>query len=84
MWRLRLSLEQMAMVLSLAGVMLGVLTAVLGRMIGEDLSLHGYGIFVGCSIAAVVLGVLTRRSPLGRAAVITSSVLLLGSLTILA
>lgn len=78
-----LQLDRLAIGLSLAGVILGVLTAVLGRLIGEDLSMHGYAIFAGLSVAAIVLGIVTRTSPLGKTAAITSSVLLVGSLAFL-
>lgn len=40
--------------------------------------------FVAFSVAAVVLGILTRASPIGKAALITSSILLVGSLVMLA
>lgn len=79
----RISPDRLAIGLSLAGVILGVLTAIIGRIVGRDLSMHGYVIFVACSLAAVVLGILTRASPLGKTAAITSSVLLVGSILFL-
>jgi len=73
-------LDRLALVLSLAGVVLGVLIAIVGRMIEQDYAMHGYGVFVAFSVAAIVLGIITRGSPLGKTALITSSILLIGSL----
>lgn len=78
-----LPLDRLALLLTLSGVVLGVLIAMVGRMIEENFAMHGYGVFVACSIAAIVLGIITRTSPIGKAALITSSILLVGSLGII-
>ena len=77
-------LPRLALALSLGGVVLGVLIAIVGRLIQQDLAMHGYGVFVAFSVAAVVLGIVTRASPLGKTALITSSLLLVASLGMLA
>lgn len=77
-------LDRLALALTLGGVVLGVLIAVVGRLIHQDLAMHGYGVFVAFSVAAVVLGFLARASPIGRTALITSSILLVCSLGMLA
>jgi len=77
-------LDRLALALSLGGVVLGVLIAIVGRLIRQDLAMHGYGVFVAFSVAAVVLGILTRASPIGKTALITSSIQLVGSLGMLA
>ena len=77
-------LDRLALALSLGGVVLGVLIAMVGRLIEKDFAMHGYGVFVAFSVAAIVLGIIMRASPVGKAALITSSILLVGSLGILA
>ena len=79
-----LPLDRLALGLSLAGVVLGVLIAIVGRLNAQDFAMHGYGVFVAFSVAAIVLGIITRASPIGRTALITSSILLVGSLAMLA
>ncbi len=79
-----LPLDRLALVLSLAGVVLGVLIAIVGRLNGQDFAMHGYGVFVAFSVAAIVLGIITRASAIGKTALITSSILLVGSLGMLA
>lgn len=79
-----LQLDRLALTLTLAGVVLGVLIGLLGRIFHQNFVMHGYGTFVGFSIAAIVLGIITRSSPLGKTAAITSSLLLIGSLAFLA
>ena len=77
-------LDRLALGLSLAGVVLGVLIAIVGRLNAQDFAMHGYGVFVAFSVAAIVLGIIARGSPLGMAALITSSILLIGSIALLA
>jgi len=60
-----------------------VIIAIVGRLLGENYAMHGYGVFVAFSVAAIVLGILTRASTIGKAAWITSSILLVGSLGLL-
>ena len=73
-------LDRLALALSLGGVVLGVLIAIVGRLIQQDFAMRGYGVFVAFSVAAVVLGIITRASPVGKTALITSSILLICSL----
>lgn len=77
-------LDRLALALSLGGVVLGVLIAIVGRLIQQDFAMHGYGVFVAFSVAAVVLGIITRASAVGKTALITSSILLICSLGMLA
>ncbi|QDV75012.1 hypothetical protein [Botrimarina mediterranea] len=77
-------LDRLALGLSLSGVVLGVLIAIGGRLNAQDFTMHGYGVFVAFSVAAIVLGIITRTSAIGRTALITSSILLVGSLGMLA
>ena len=77
-------LDRLALVLSLAGVVLGVLIAIVGRLVEQDCAMQGYGVFVAFSLAAIVLGIKTRASPIGKTALITSSILLIGSIGMLA
>ena len=75
-----LPLDRLALTLSLSGVVLGILIAMVGRIVDQNFVMHGYGTFVGFSVAAIVLGIITRSSAIGKTAAITSSVLLIGSL----
>jgi hypothetical protein len=45
--------------------------------------MHGYGVFVAFSIAAIVLGAITGSSVIGKTAPITSSILQFGSIGML-
>ena len=78
-----LSLDRLALTLSLAGVLLGIAVAMVGRVYEQNFTMHGYGVFVAFSIAAIVLGAITRSSVIGKTALITSSILLIGSLGII-
>jgi hypothetical protein len=78
-----LSLDRLALALSLAGVLLGIAVAMVGRVYEQNFSMHGYGVFVAFSVAAIVLGGITRSSAIGKTALITSSILLIGSIGIL-
>ena len=77
-------LERVALALSLMSVVLGVIIAIVGRLLEQDFAMHGYGVFVAFSVAAIVLGFQTRASTIGKTALMTSSILLVGSLGILA
>lgn len=76
-------LDRIALALSMMGVILGVIIAIIGRLIEQEFAMHGYGVFVAFSVAAIVLGFLTRASAVGKTALITSSILLVGSLGLL-
>ena len=78
------SLDKLALALGLGGVVLAILVAMIGRMLGHDFSMMAYGIFIAFQIAAIVLGIITRGTPIGKTAAITSSVLLVGSVMFLA
>ena len=78
-----LPLDRLALTLSLAGVLFGIAVAMVGRVYEQNFTMHGYGVFVAFSIAAIVLGAITRTSAIGKTALITSSVLLIGSIGIL-
>jgi heme exporter protein D len=54
-----------------------------GRVYEQNFAMHGYGVFVAFSVAAIVLGAITRSSAIGKTALITSSILLIGSIGIL-
>jgi hypothetical protein len=77
------SLDKLALILGLGGVLLAVIIAILGMILDRNLTMTAYGVFVTFQIAAIVLGILTRAKPLGKTAAITSSVLLAGSLLFL-
>ena len=78
-----LSLDQLAFTFSLAGVFFGIAVAILGRVYEQNFTMHGYGVFVAFSVAAIVLGAITRSSAIGKIALITSSILLIGSVGML-
>ncbi len=71
--------DRLALTLTFASVILGVLIWMVGNIFDQNFVMHGYVTFVGLSVAAIVLGIVTRSSPLGKTAAITSSVLLVGS-----
>jgi hypothetical protein len=75
-------LDRLALTLSLSGVLLGISIAMAGRIYEHNFAMHGYGVFIAFSIAAIVLGAITRSSVIGKTALITSSILLIGSLGI--
>ena len=79
----RLPLDRRALTLSRAGVLLGVLVAMAGRIYEHNFTMHGYGVFVAFSVAAIVLGIVTRSSAVGKTAAITSAILLIGSVAII-
>ena len=78
-----LPLDRLALAFTLASVVLGVLIGVIGHILEQNLVTYGYLVFVGFSIPAIVLGIVTRSSPLGQTAAISSSVMLVGSVYLL-
>ena len=76
-------IDKIALGLTLGGVVLAVAIAILGRLLDENLSGSAFIVFIAFQIAALVLGIITRSTPLGKTAAITSSVLLLGSLPLI-
>ena len=75
-------LDRLALILSLGGVLLGIAVAMIGSMFNHNFTMHGYGVFSAFSVAAIVLGAITRTSAFGKTAMITYSILLVGSLSI--
>ena len=76
-------LDRVAFTLSLAGVLLGIAVAMVGCIYEQNFTMNGYSVFVAFSIAAIVLGAITRTSVIGKTALITSSILLVGSIGML-
>lgn len=73
------SMDKIALGLCLGGVVLAIVAAMVGRLLDHNFTMMAYGVFVAFQIAALVLGIVTRTSPLGKAAAITSGILLVGS-----
>lgn len=78
------ALDKLALALCLGGVVLGVLIALIGRMVGQEFVMAGYGVFVAFEVAAIILGGITRATTIGKTAMITSCVLLGGSVLFMA
>ena len=76
-------LDRVALALLLMGLVLGVIIAMVGDQIERESAMHGCGVFVAFSVAAIVLGFLTRASAVEKTTWITSSLRLGGSLAIL-
>jgi len=77
-------LDKLALALCLGGVVLAASIAALGALLNQDFTKIAYGIFVAFELAAFVLGIITRATPLGKAAAITSFMLLAVSILTLA
>lgn len=78
-----LKLGPLALGISLGGVLLAVVIAMSGRLWGENFYALAHLVFAAAQVAAIVLGVMSRDR-MGRAAAITSGVLLVGSLMFVA
>ena len=78
------NLGRIALYIGLVGLLLAVFVGMLGRLIERDLRGLAFLVFVGAQVAAIVLGLMARNTPFGKAAAITSSALLIGSLTMVA
>ena len=76
-------MDKLALALCLGGVGVAAAVAILGKLLDQDFALIAYGIFVAFQVAALVLGIVARARPLGKAAAITSGVLLVGSFVFL-
>ena len=76
-------LDRLGLTLSLAGVLLGIAMSMLGRVYEQNFTMHGYGVFVAFSIAAIFLGAIARTSVIGKTGLNTSSMFLIGSIGIL-
>ena len=74
---------KLALALSLGGVVLAVAIGLLARLAGYRADMPAYLVFLAFQVAAIVLGLIARRTPLGKTAAITAAVLAVGSLTLL-
>jgi hypothetical protein len=82
--RQRVAHGSVALVLGLGGLVLAVLIAVLaGLATGRDFSMPAYGVFIAFQLAAITPGLLTWTSVMGKTAVITSLISVMGSLLFL-
>ena len=73
-------LDRVAFTLSMAGVLLGIAVAMVGCIYEQNFTMYGYGVFVAFSIAAIVIGAITRSSVIGKTAQITPSIPQFGSI----
>jgi hypothetical protein len=73
-----------ALSLCLGGLSLAVLIGMLAKLLGHDASMPAYLVFLGFQIAGFVMGIVSRQKVLGKTAYITSAVLALGSIFIIA
>lgn len=76
-------LDRLALTIGLGGVVLAALIAMLGIMLGYEFRMIAFGVFSAAQVGAIVLGIMTRASLIGRAAAITSSILLVCSVLFL-
>ena len=77
-------LDKLALALSLGGVLLSAAFVVLVPLFSGDFALIALLVFVASQVAALVPGLLTRATLLGKTAVATSSVLLVLSVLAIA
>ena len=75
---------KLALMLTLGGVVIAIVIGMLVRLTGHNADTSAYLIFLSFQVAAIVLGLITRRTPLGKAAAITAGLLSVGTLTLLA
>jgi len=78
------NLDRIALAIGLGGVLVAALIAIVGKLLGHDFAMIAFGVFAAAQIAAIVLGIITRTSLIGRSAAITSSILLVGSVLFVA
>jgi hypothetical protein len=76
----RAGLAKIALCVCLGGLVPGGLVAGQARILSPDAAGMAYLLFVGCQIAAFVLGVMSWKDSLGKAAGVVSAVLAVGSL----
>jgi len=77
-------LGKVALAMCLGGMVLAGLWALVALRVGVGLALPVYLVFLAFQVAAFVLGLLSLRDPMGKAAAITSVVLAAGSLLTMA
>jgi high-affinity Fe2+/Pb2+ permease len=70
-------LGKLALTLSLGGVVGAVAIGMFARWVGQNADQASFLIFAAFQIAAIVLGLVSRRTPLGRASAITATIMLL-------
>ncbi len=75
---------ELALALNLGGVVLAIAIGLLARRFGQNADMPAYLIFFCLQIAAIVLGVIARSRPVGKTAAITATLLMVGSLTLVA
>jgi hypothetical protein len=78
------NLDRLAFTIGLGGVLLAIATALAGSLLHHDWRAPAFLLFAAAQIAAIVLGFLSKNAPLGKAAAITSTLLLAASLLTLA
>lgn len=71
---------KLALMLSLGGLVLAVVIGLLARYFNHNADTTAYLVFLSFQVAAIVLGVVARRDPMGKTAAITASILAVGSL----
>ncbi len=75
---------RLALALCLGGTLLAIVIGLVTRLLGFDARMWAYLLFVAFQIAAIIIGWRFRREHLGRASVITASILLVLSFGLLA
>lgn len=78
--RKQAQMGMLALVVCLGGLVLAVTIAALGRHMERDATMAGFGVFIAAQVAALVLGILSRREPMGNATRIISAIFLVASL----
>ena len=73
-----------ALGLSIGGMVLAILIVMVAKLLGYQASMPAYLVFFGFQIAAFVMGLISRKEPLGKTAYITSAVLAFCSFAFLA
>ena len=73
-----------ALFLCLGGLVLAVLIGGLAGAFGYNASMPAYIIFLGFQVAAIVLGIVSRQTVMGKTAYITAAVLSVGSVGLIA
>ncbi len=75
---------ELALAVGLGGVVLAVVIGLMARRSGQNADVPAYLVFFSFQVAAIVLGIIAGRTPLGKAAVIAAVVLTVGSLNLVA
>jgi hypothetical protein len=75
---------ELALALNIGGVALAVVIGLLAKHWHQNGGVPAYLVFLSFQAAALVLGIIARRTPPGKAAAITAGVLTVSSLTLMA